>query len=109
MTEEQVRQARLWVGIGPVGTLPQIAKKWGVRLMTLRNAVCGKNWRWLPAPTAEELAAAQLPDWIDQGKRPHRAICGHCVHWDADRSCTLTVPEAGGFFASSCGAFMTAS
>ena len=105
LTEEQVIQARIWVEIGPVGTLPQIAKKWNVRSMTLRNAVCGKNWKWLPAPTPEDLAAAQLPEWLVLDKTPHRARCGQCVHWEDGRSCTLRFPEAGGFFAGSCGAF----
>ena len=109
LDENQVKLARIWVEIGPVGTLPQIAKHWNVQAQTLRNAVNGKNWKWLPAPTPEELAAAQLPDWIDPGKAPHRARCGHCVHWEDGRSCTLRFPEAGGFFAGSCGAFMTAS
>ena len=109
LSEQQVIQARLWVEIGPIGTLPQIAKHWNVQAQTLRNAVNGKNWKWLPAPTPEELAAAQLPDWIDLGKAPHRARCGHCVHWEDGRSCTLRFPEAGGFFAGSCGAFMTAA
>ena len=105
LTESQVIQARLWVEIGPVGTLPQIAKHWNVQPQTLRNAVNGKNWKWLPAPTAEELAAASLPEWIDLGKAPHRARCGQCVHWEDGRSCTLTIPEAGGFFASSCASY----
>ena len=109
LSEQQVIQARLWVEIGPVGTLPQIAKHWNVQPQTLRNAVNGKNWKWLPAPTADELAAAQLPDWIDQGKAPHRSRCCQCVHWETGRSCTLRMPEAGGFFAGSCGAFMAAS
>ena len=108
LDENQVRQARIWVEIGPIGTLPQIAKHWNVQAQTLRNAVNGKNWKWLPAPTPEELAAAQLPEWIDLGKTPHRARCGQCVHWEDGRSCTLRFPEAGGFFAGSCGAFMTA-
>ena len=105
LTEDQVKQARIWVEIGPMGTLPQIAKRWGVSTQTLRNACIYKNWKWLPAPTPEELAAAELPDWVDPGKAPHRTKCCQCVHWETGRSCTLKMPEAGGFFAGSCGAF----
>jgi hypothetical protein len=30
LTEEQVRLARIYVMQGPVGVLPQLARKWGV-------------------------------------------------------------------------------
>jgi hypothetical protein len=30
LTEEQVRLARIYVMKGPVGTLPQLARRWGV-------------------------------------------------------------------------------
>jgi len=45
LTEEQVRIARIYVMKGPVGTLPQLARRWGVGTQTLRNAVIYKNWR----------------------------------------------------------------
>jgi hypothetical protein len=109
LNEDQVKLARIWVEKGPVGTLPQIAKRWNVQSQTLRNAVNGKNWKWLPAPTADELAATPLPDWLELSKAPHRAKCGHCVHWDTERSCTLGFPESGGFVASACAAFYNPS
>jgi hypothetical protein len=65
LTEEQVRLARIYVMQGPVGVLPQLARKWGVGTQTLRNAVIYKNWKHIPPPTASELAATPLPDWID--------------------------------------------
>jgi hypothetical protein len=45
LTEEQVRLARIYVMQGPVGVLPQLARKWGVGQQTLRNAVIYKNWK----------------------------------------------------------------
>lgn len=105
LDEEKVRKARIWVMKGPVGTLPQVARRWGVGTQTLRNAVIGKNWKWLPPPTPAELAATPLPDWIELGRAPARTHCGQCIHWDAARSCTLGVPESGGFFATSCACF----
>jgi hypothetical protein len=43
LTEEQVRLARIYVTQGPVGVLPQLARKWGVGQQTLRNAVIYKK------------------------------------------------------------------
>ena len=109
LTEEQVRLARIYVMKGPVGTLPQLARRWGVGTQTLRNAVVYKNWKHILPPTASELAATPLPDWIDTIGAPHRSHCGTCVHWCNVRSCTMGIPEAGGFFATSCAAYATTS
>tara|TARA_R110002126_G_scaffold151827_4_gene298930 strand:+ start:2614 stop:2997 length:384 start_codon:yes stop_codon:yes gene_type:complete len=109
LTAEQVHQARILVMKGPVGTLPQLARRWGISTQTLRNAVIYKNWKWLPPPTAEEIANTPLPSWIDAVGAPHRSHCGTCVHWCNVRSCTMQIPEAGGFFATSCGAYTTTS
>jgi hypothetical protein len=109
LTEEQVRLARIYVMKGPVGTLPQLARRWQVGRQTLRNACNGKNWKHIPPPTASELAATPLPDWIDTIGAPHRSHCGTCVHWCNVRSCTMGIPEAGGFFATSCAAYATTS
>jgi hypothetical protein len=109
LTEEQVRLARIYVMQGPVGTLPQLARRWQVGRQTLRNACNGKNWKHIPPPTASELAATPLPDWIDTIGAPHRSHCGTCVHWCNVRSCTMGIPEAGGFFATSCAAYATTS
>jgi hypothetical protein len=109
LTEEQVRLARIYVMKGPVGTLPQLARRWGVGTQTLRNAVIYKNWKHILPPTASELAATPLPDWIDTIGAPHRSHCGTCVHWCSVRSCTMQIPEAGGFFATSCAAYATTS
>jgi hypothetical protein len=79
LTEEQVRLARIYVMKGPVGTLPQLARRWGVVTQTLRNAVVYKNWKHIPPPTASELAATPLPDWIDTIGAPHRPHCSTCV------------------------------
>jgi hypothetical protein len=38
LTAEQVHEARILVMKGPIGTLPQIARRWGVEKQTLRNA-----------------------------------------------------------------------
>jgi hypothetical protein len=65
LTEEQVRLARIYVMQGPVGVLPQLARKWGVGTQTLRNAVIYKNWKHIPPPTAEEIAATPLPSWVE--------------------------------------------
>lgn len=108
LTEEQVRYARILVMIGPIGTLPQLARRWNVGEQALRNACIHKNWKWLPAPTPEEIAATQLPNWLDTVNRPRRAHCGTCVHWCSVRSCTMQIPEAGGFFAQSCAAYVVA-
>ena len=107
LTEEQVRLARIYVMQGPVGVLPQLARRWGVGTQTLRNAVIYKNWKHIPPPTAEEIAATPLPDLIDTIGAPHRSHCGTCVHWCSVRSCTMGIPEAGGFFATSCAAYAT--
>ena len=107
LTEEQVRLARIYVIKGPIGTLPIIAKRLGVGRQTLRNAVAGKNWKWLPLPTAEEIENTPLPNWIETVGAPHRSHCGTCVHWCSVRSCTMQIPEAGGFFATSCAAYAT--
>jgi hypothetical protein len=48
LTEEQVRLARIYVMQGPVGVLPQLARRWGVGTQTLRNAVIYKNWKAHP-------------------------------------------------------------
>ena len=109
LTEEQVRIARIYVMKGPVGTLPQLARRWNVGVQTLRNAVIYKNWKHIPPPTASELDATPLPDWIDTSATPHRSHCGTCVHWCSIRSCTMQIPEAGGFFATSCAAYATTS
>jgi hypothetical protein len=109
LTEEQVRLARIYVMKGPVGTLPLCARHWGVGVQTLRNAVIYKNWKHIPPPTASELAATPLPHWIDSIGAPHRSHCGMCVHWCSVRSCTMEIPEAGGFFATSCAAYATTS
>ena len=112
LSEEQVRLARIYVMQGPTGTLPQLARRWQVGPQTLRNAVIYKNWKHIPPPTAEEIAATPLPNWIDSvNKSTQLAHCGRCVHWENHRGCTLAIPEAGngGFFAGSCGAFMAAS
>ena len=106
LTEEQVKYARILVMLGPVGTLPQIARHWGVGQQTLRNAVIGKNWKWVAPPTPEEIESTPLPDWLNTAGKPPRAHCGMCVHWCNVRSCTMQIPEAGGFFAQSCAAFM---
>jgi hypothetical protein len=105
LTAEQVHEARILCMKGPIGTLPQIARRWGVEKQTLRNAVAGKNWKWLPLPTAEEIENTPLPNWIEAVGAPHRSHCGTCVHWCSVRSCTMQIPEAGGFFATSCAAF----
>jgi hypothetical protein len=105
LSEEQVRLARIYVMQGPIGTLPQLARRWQVGRQALRNACNGKNWKHIAPPTPEEIANTPLPNWIDLGKAPHRARCGQCVHWEDGRSCTLTIPEAGGFFASSCASY----
>jgi hypothetical protein len=107
LTEEQVRLARIYVMQGPVGVLPQLARRWGVGTQTLRNAVIYKNWKHIPPPTASELESTPLPDWIDPARAPHRSHCGMCVHWE--HSCTMGIPEAGGFFATSCAAYATTS
>jgi hypothetical protein len=60
LTAEQVHEARILVMKGPIGTLPQIARRWGVEKQTLRNAVAGNNWKWLPLPTAEEIENTPL-------------------------------------------------
>ena len=109
LTEEQVRLARIYVMQGPVGTLPQLARRWNVATQTLRNAVIYKNWKHIPPPTASELESTPLPDWIDPARAPHRSHCGTCVHWCSIRSCTMQIPEAGGFFATSCAAYATTS
>ena len=72
LTAEQVHEARILVMKGPIGTLPQIARRWGVEKQTLRNAVAGKNWKWLPLPTAEEIENTPLPNWIEAVGAPHR-------------------------------------
>jgi hypothetical protein len=105
LTAAQVHEARILVMKGPIGTLPQIARRWGVEKQTLRNAVAGKNWKWLPLPTPEEIENTPLPNWIEAVGAPHRSHCGTCVHWCSVRSCTMQIPEAGGFFATSCAAF----
>ena len=107
LTAEQVALARIYVMKGPVGTLPLVARHWGVQPQTLRNAVIYKNWKWLPPPTAEEIENTPLPHWIDTIGAPHRSHCGTCVHWCNVRSCTMGIPEAGGFFATSCAAYAT--
>jgi hypothetical protein len=110
LTEEQVRLARIYVMQGPVGVLPQLARKWGVGKQTLRNAVIYKNWKHIPPPTAEEIAATPLPSWVETvGRETKRAHCGRCVHWDHTRGCTMGIPESGngGFFAASCAAYAT--
>ena len=109
LTEEQVRLARIYVMKGPVGTLPLCARRWKVGVQTLRNAVIYKNWKHIPPPTASELADTPLPHWIDSIGAPHRSHCGMCVHWCNIRSCTMEIPEAGGFFATSCPAYATTS
>ena len=112
LSEEQVRLARIYVMQGPKGTLPQLAKHWQVERQTLRNAGIYKNWKHIPPPTAEEIAATPLPNWVETvGRETQRPHCGRCVHWENHRGCTMGFPEAGngGFFAGSCGAFMTAS
>ena len=112
LSEEQVRLARIYVMQGPIGTLPQLARRWQVEPQTLRNAVIYKNWKHIPPPTPEEIANTPLPNWIDTvNKSTQRAHCGRCVHWENHRGCTMGFPEAGngGFFAGSCGAFMAAS
>jgi hypothetical protein len=107
LTAEQVHQARIYVMKGPVGTLPLCARRWGIATQTLRNAVIYKNWKWLPPPTPEEVENTPLPHWIDSIGAPHRTHCGMCVHWE--HNCTMGIPEAGGFFATSCAAYATAS
>ena len=109
LTEEQVRLARIFVMKGPVGTLPQLARRWNVGTQTLRNAVVYKTWRHIPPPTASELESTPLPEWVDTSATPHRSHCGMCVHWCNIRSCTMQIPEAGGFFATSCAAYATTS
>ena len=112
LTEDQVKLARIYVMQGPIGTLPQLAKRWQVGPQTLRNAVIYKNWKHIPPPTPEEIANTPLPSWIDSvNKSTQRAHCGRGVHWENHRGCTMGFPEAGngGFFAGSCGAFMAAS
>ena len=95
LTEEQVRLARIYVMQGPVGLLPQLARKWGVGKQTLRNAVVYKNWKHIPPPTAEEIAATPLPDWLETvGRGAQRAHCGRCVHWDHNRGCTMGIHES---------------
>jgi hypothetical protein len=90
LTEEQVRLARIYVMQGPVGLLPQLARKWGVGQQTLRNAVVYKNWKHIPPPTAEEIANTPLPSWVETvGRETKRAHCGRCVHWDHTRGCTM--------------------
>jgi hypothetical protein len=76
LTAEQVHEARILVMKGPIGTLPQIARRWGVEKQTLRNAVAGKNWKWLPLPTPEEIENTPLPNWIEAVGAPHRSHCG---------------------------------
>ena len=112
LTEEQVRLARIYVMQGPVGTLPQLARRWNVATQTLRNAVIYKNWKHIPPPTASELAATPLPDWLETvGRESQRAHCVRCVHWDHNRGCTMGIPESGngGFFAASCAAYAITS
>jgi len=109
LTEEQVRLARIYVMKGPVGTLPLCARRWEVGVQTLRNAVIYKNWKHIPPPTASELADTPLPHWIDSIGAPHGSHCGMCVHWCNVRSCTMEIPEAGGFFAKSCAAYAVTS
>jgi hypothetical protein len=112
LTAEQVHEARILVMKGPVGTLPQLARRWNVGQQTLRNAVIYKNWKWLPPPTAEEIANTPLPDWLETvGRETQRAHCGRCVHWDHSRGCTMGIPESGngGFFAASCAAYAVTS
>jgi hypothetical protein len=109
LTEDQVRLARIYVIKGPVGTLPLCARRWGIGTQTLRNAVIYKNWKWLPPPTPEEVENTSLPHWIDCIGAPHGSHCSMCVHWCSVRSCTMEIPEAGGFFAKSCAAYATTS
>jgi hypothetical protein len=87
LTEEQVRLARIYVMQGPVGVIPQLARRWGVGRQTLRNAVIYKNWKHIPPPTAEEIAATPLPTWVETvGRETQRAHCSRCVHWDHSRA-----------------------
>ena len=112
LTEEQVRLVRIYVMKGPVGTLPQSARRWNVGKQTLRNAVIYKNWKHIPPPTASELAATPLPNWLETvGKESQRPHCVRCVHWDHNRGCTMGIPESGngGFFAASCAAYAITS
>ena len=112
LTEEQVRLGRIYVMQGPVGVLPQLARKWGVGQQTLRNAVIYKNWKHIPPPTPEEIAATPLPSWVETvGRETKRAHCSRCVHWGQHRGCTMGIPESGngGFFAASCAAYATTS
>lgn len=109
LTEEQVRFARILVMKGPMGIVPQLARKWGVGNQTLRSAVTYKNWKHIPPPTAEEIANTPLPNWIDTVGGRYRTHCGACVHWCNVRSCTMQIPEAGGYFANSCAAYTATS
>jgi len=106
LTEEQVRLARIYVEKGPKETLARIARRWDVQPPTLRQAVNRSNWKWLPAPTPAEIEATPLPDWLAGDHTVYRSHCSTCVHWDTRHSCTLSVPEAGGYFAACCAAFM---
>jgi hypothetical protein len=110
LTEEQVRLARIYVMQGPVGLLPQLARKWGVGQQTLRNAVVYKNWKHIPPPTAEEIANTPLPSWVDTiGRETKRAHCG-----DASTGTTPVVALCKylnqamvGFLLLSCAAYAT--
>ena len=105
LTEEMVTQARIFCTIGPKGTLPQLAKRWGVGVQTLRSACTYRNWKGVPPPTAQQIAETPLPAWLDMVGVAPRRHCGQCVHWEHHRSCTLGFPESGGFVASACSAF----
>ena len=103
LTAEMVTQARIFCIIGPKGTLPQLARKWGVGVQTLRNACTYRNWRSVPRPTAQQIAEATLPAWLDIPETAPGRHCGTCIHWEY--GCTMGFPESGGFVASTCAAF----
>ena len=109
LTAEQVAYARILAKIGPYGTVAQLAKHWGINAQTLRQTILYKSWQWLPPPTQEELDSTPLPDWLDTaGRSRPKPLCGLCVHWSADHGCGLQLPEAGGYFAQSCAAYVVA-
>jgi hypothetical protein len=65
---------------GPIGTLPQIARRWGVEKQTLRNAVAGKKLEMVcPCRHRKKLKNTPLPNWIEAVGAPHRSHCGTCV------------------------------
>jgi len=99
LTAEQVTEARSFAPIKTRSTLRRLARAWDVHPQALRQAINGHSWQWLPTPEP----ATSLPDWL-QGPDDPTPHCSHCKLWDKNK-CSITLPEAGGFFASACACY----